>query len=371
MGFMQPLQMKALSLKLQQFAQSPSAISAVASIGVHALLFVVLPLLPDSTLKAREPDIKSTVELVELTPEEQTRLPEISNAPLELPPIAQEPLPSDPNQFSLNPLPTPPAPSSFSLFPDIPTTSSIPAPPIIIFPDAPPARPVVPQPIPSNPSTPSTPSTRSPAVQSPQPSGLSAAPTNPADGERPSTTDNQPFVPNSSPTASPEDSNSQPAPRRPSINDEILARRNQIAQQLAQLEPDETGTGGTDVSRNRYIDWFEEAVSWLGKDYDEKNAEQIELEVPYPEAACLRGLSGTAIVGVVVNADGKVVTDPVPPELLQGSGYRIFNQEALDAAAEHQFEPTGKKKAYQVEVEFEYAKDKCPAGSAITPQPQG
>ncbi|HEY9641833.1 MAG TPA: energy transducer TonB [Coleofasciculaceae cyanobacterium] len=369
---MPPLQMKALPPTLQQFLQNPSTVAAIASLGAHALLFGLLPLLPNSVLSAKEPDIKRSVGVVELTPAEQSRLPEISTAPLELPPIAQQPLPASRSlpssgNYSLNPLPSivPPAPGPF--FPDSSTNLNDDLANILRqYSAAPPPR----QPVLSTPPAPPKP------AQTPDPKPANDR-VNPQPGL---TTDNQAINPSSTPSQqpapSPQAANSQTPPRR-SLNDEILARRNQIAQQLALLAPDATGTDTTGSGENsplsRYNKWLIAAVEWLGEDYDGKTkAEQVEInDVPYPTAACLRELSGDAVVGVVVDGQGKVVADPVQPEILKGSGVVLFNQKALEAAASHQYQATGKKKAYRVLIKFDYSKEKCPAGGAVTPPAQG
>jgi outer membrane biosynthesis protein TonB len=143
------------------------------------------------------------------------------------------------------------------------------------------------------------------------------------------------------------------------------------------LAPDATGTDETGSGENsplsRYNKWLLAAVEWLGNDYDGKTRiEQVEIDdAPYPEAACLRELSSDAVIGVVVDAEGKVVPDPVQPEILKGAGVVLFNQKALEVAATRQYQATGKKKAYRVLVKFEYSQEKCPAGRAIAPLAQG
>ncbi|NJR66710.1 MAG: hypothetical protein HC772_17590 [Leptolyngbyaceae cyanobacterium CRU_2_3] len=65
------------------------------------------------------------------------------------------------------------------------------------------------------------------------------------------------------------------------------------------------------------------------------------------------------------------VTDPVPPAILQGSGVVLFNQKALEAATAHQYPATGAKKAYQVQIKFEYNPGQCSPAGAIAPPNQG
>ena len=88
---------------------SPTWIATVASIGVHGVIGLVLPTIPSET----ETDLVGDVNLLELTPEEQQRLPSVSTTP-----IAQQPLtpldllsvlpPQTPSVSTPSPLPTAP-----------------------------------------------------------------------------------------------------------------------------------------------------------------------------------------------------------------------------------------------------------------------
>lgn len=357
MRLMQSSQMKMLPAALQKLMQNPSAVSAIASLGVHAILLTALPLF-GSGLSDREPEIKTSVGLVELTAEEQNRLPDIADALPELPPIAQQPLPNqfqlpaNPGGFSLNPLPFPPAPSGFNSFSDssAPTVVFVPQPSFDFPPQ--PRRSVPPKP---------------PAIQPSDPPENSADPRRPDNqaGQQPSTTDNQAFDPQ--PT--------QPA-NRPSLNDEIRARRDQLAAQTAnqqdQLVADSSGVGDAAVSGNLGT-WSAAAVKWLEgneqkfKEINFKNPTQITAD--YPEAACPLQVNRSVLVGVLVDAEGKVTTQAEnQPQVLGGSGYRIFNRKAIEDAIAHSFEATGEKEAYLMQLNYEYSKEACPAGSTA-PQP--
>jgi len=81
----------------------PSVAAALASAAIHGLFAVTLPVLP-SLSKTEEPDTPRTVNIVELTPEEQARLPQMTTFDFEsLPRRDLGELP----QFG-NPLPPPP-----------------------------------------------------------------------------------------------------------------------------------------------------------------------------------------------------------------------------------------------------------------------
>ncbi|NJL89102.1 MAG: TonB family protein [Coleofasciculaceae cyanobacterium SM2_1_6] len=85
---------------------------------------------------------------------------------------------------------------------------------------------------------------------------------------------------------------------------------------------------------------------------------QLTLEVPYPSAACGPQLGGTAILGVILNEEGKISKGPA---ILQSSGYEIFNQAAIEAAKVYtQFTPA---KVYIITVPFAYKPEACSGGS--------
>ncbi len=370
---MPALQTTALPPAVHRFAQNPSAIAAIASFGAHALLFVLLPLLPSAILSTKEPEIKRSVGVVELTPAEQNRLPEISNSLIELPSIARQPLPSQP--YSLNPLPAPPTPSELPPYPgysssaasdpilDILRQYSDASKPVLVAPPAPP-RQAAPSPKPAE-----SPASRPNSEASPTP--------------QPTSTPNNPQTPagsSGSPLGSPSDNSSpsqtaanQPLPR--SLDEIRQAQSERIRQrreQLAQLSTDDTGIGNGAVAANMGT-WSQAAGAWLGG--DEKKFNQINFKEPtqiaaaYPEAACPLQETRSVWVGVLVGTDGKVVDEPGNrPQILQGSNYRIFNQKAIEDAIAHSFEATGEKKAAILQVNYEYSPETC-AGKA-SPQPK-
>ncbi|GAB4372942.1 MAG: hypothetical protein Kow00121_15720 [Elainellaceae cyanobacterium] len=328
------------------------------------MLFAALPLLPSIAFRETEPEIRRSVEVIELTPEEQSRLPELSTAQIDLPPLFNDdplllpdanlvPLPA-PNQAD-----PPPLPGGFfsePLFPSFPS-ASLPS-----F-----SLPVSPVPYPPPPAQTPAPRT-SPSPQGPLPD-LEPADPSPSANVEPNRPDanaepsNESQIAANGETASPEQTTPTEVPPETTeqweeqIVQARLAEIQQRREQLALLAPDATATGEGEPLE-LYTSWFEQAVTWLGNDYQGNNAEAIDIEVAYPEAACLRGLSGAAIVGVLVDEEGKVVEEPAP-QLLQGSGYRVFNEKALEAAQAHPFEATGNKQAYQVRMKFEYSPDNC------------
>ncbi len=132
-------------LKIPGTLQSSTGLAALASLGIHGLLWAVLPVLPLES-KSLESQSPQTVGLVELTPDEQSRLPQ-SPSEVTLPPFATQPsvlppLPPPPFQISALP-PLPALPPSLQLLPN-PTVSqnslrtSLPSPKTVRVPPPPP-----------------------------------------------------------------------------------------------------------------------------------------------------------------------------------------------------------------------------------------
>ncbi|HEY9625757.1 MAG TPA: hypothetical protein V6C84_00510 [Coleofasciculaceae cyanobacterium] len=365
---MPALETKALPSTLYRLSQNSSAIAAIASLGVHALMFALLPLMPSAVLDTGEPEIKQSVEVVELTPTEESRLPEISNSLIELPPIAQQPLPSQFN-YSLNPLPDP---STLELPPytGYPSTSTSSDPIRDLLRQYSTAEPLPVSPYPPAPSTlptPAQPATPSQANGEPR---SQPSPASPVSLQTPSPTPGS--------TAANQPETSQPQPRSlDEIRQAQTERIRQRREEISRLATDDTGIGNGAISANMGT-WLEVAVAWLGGDeqkFKQINLkEPIELEAVYPEAACpLQADLPTEQlpwVGVLVDADGKVVDETEKrPQILRGSKYRIFNQQAIEDAIAHRFEATGEKEAYVLQLNYDYKPEACPAQTP-SPQPQ-
>jgi hypothetical protein len=94
---------------------SSTSLAAIASLGIHGLLLAILPVLPFES-KPLETPSQRTVGLVELTPAEQSRLPQVATSDVTLPPFATQ-------QSALPPLPPPP-PIQTGIFPSQPLPQS-------------------------------------------------------------------------------------------------------------------------------------------------------------------------------------------------------------------------------------------------------
>ena len=118
---------------LPETLRSSTGKAALASLGIHGLLWVVLPVLPFDS-KPVESQLQRTVGLIELTPAEQIRLPQVSTSQVTIPPVATQAsgLPPLPSASSLPPSVLPPLPPASSLPPGV--LPPLPPPPVLNLP---------------------------------------------------------------------------------------------------------------------------------------------------------------------------------------------------------------------------------------------
>jgi TonB family protein len=344
MGYMSSsIRVKGLPLVLQRLVQDPIGVSAIASLALHLPLLLFLPRLFSNTPGIEEPEPPSSVDVVELTPAEQQRVPDFQTPEIILPPLAQTP-----SSLSITPLPKfsqsspsttlPPLPSapSSSLwgfgssfqFPPIGNTAptfTVPQTQTPIIPYIPPRVTVQQQPVPSAPPSP---------VASPSPTASpspSPSPTSPVAGV-------EPVTPSPSPEARTEEQ----------VNRELLARNQEIRDSLTF---NEAGTGESDRT-GALSKWVEEqGIPWLGADQNPIPKEIQSMNGSYPAVAGYRSLKGEVIVAILVKEDGKPASESAVT-ILQSSGYRIFDQAALTDALAYPFEATGKKTTYFLNVVY-------------------
>lgn len=349
--------------KLQEMRHSPSAISAIASLGLHGLILLALPLLSYTGIQPGEPEIRRPVEVVELTPDEQKRLPDFSDSsPIELPPITTLPKPD--GLFSQSDLPQP---STSSISPSFPSSDSLLAPlPVFIPPPAPIVDlptftiPIAPstRPAPPRPAAP-TPVPSPQADQSPQPSPTVSPSASPEASPSPSPTVAVEPGPDQSAQTEPTE---QPPRTQEQIQQDLVARQQEL-RELYTYNPSGTRQGD---AQSTFASWFYEDLQKTGDDFDQRKEEKVTLE--YPKIACPLKQTRFAVVGLMINPDNQIVGDP---KIVQSSGYRLFNQEAVNAVKEMAFEnTTGDENTAKVDqlhlvtVNFEYSEDICPPGLA-------
>ena len=363
---------------LPELLLNPSAIAAVVSIGIHGLLALSVPTLSAAS-KQEEQNIRRTVEVVALTPTEQTRLPQTTS----LPPLTTntQPLPLTPPLTSLPTVPLLPLPGNYP--------SNIPLiqlPPVYREDTLPPVARLRPRPLIIQ-----IPSER----RSPPESKIS----------RQYKIDDRPFFanrefpqPDVRETQAPRsentepktevqpDNSSQPQVTTTNLEPQSTPEPTPVAQQpqpqpqatvessQQQITRDETGTTD-EAGRNNIIAWINKNRNPqdqdLGKSFvdllaklKKGEAQTISLSPAYPKVACPNKLAGTPVMGVVVDAKGQLTEEPF---LIKSSGYPIFNQTAQEALKTYQFQNNiGKTQPYIVEVKFEYDSKLC---SQATPIP--
>lgn len=370
---------KSVSEKLNQ----PTSIAVMASVGIHALLGVSLPYVMP-VFSREEPPLRQTVQLLELTPADLSRLPDLSVPSIPPSLYYQTPLSSQ----SLLPSQTPQVPlnldGTISLYPRKSTSTS------------------------SSQSSSSTKRTnRTPNSVTPNSSqrqrltnkelrellgrGVTAAPTRnileqleqlesadpknePSDSSNTSMDSlanrrlnqdqesltlaqrgiappREPFKPKKhdivahNPQAnhqSPTNENSEAQRPQPSQrNTHDLARNS---------KPDSTNTNNQEAQPNNPT----------GRDGNVPTI-PMRLAGTYPKEACSEKLSGTAVFRVLVGADSKIANI----QLLQSAGNSAFDQQARQDINARSFpNSTAQPKSYRVSVAFEYDKKICPSSSA-------
>ncbi|MEA5447932.1 hypothetical protein VB780_05085 [Leptolyngbya sp. CCNP1308] len=85
------------------------------------------------------------------------------------------------------------------------------------------------------------------------------------------------------------------------------------------------------------------------------------LQVPYPIATCLTPAPAEGLVGVIVNASGQLVKEPV---LLDSTGYTVLDEKALELALQRSFEPNPggtlpNPQAHWLPIQVEYSGANC------------
>jgi len=376
---MSNLLFKTVSEKLNQ----PTGIAVMASVGIHVILGLTLPsYVPVFSNEA--PPTRRTVQMLELSEADLSRLPDLS-VPTVPPYIYQQtplqspfpPLPSLPPQDSL-PLDgtisvAPPSqslkdPSSSSTpkrtrtrtsrnQPSTPFPSMRRNPGIPVFPPSqlPPPPPLGTR----NPDDRSTETEPTPSIDiwaarrdrnSPMLTNPRSKPPEPPRDKKEEVALNQetdPAANQDDPTPNQEDSASE--------SDQVVAQKPNSEQQ--------SDSTGAEVNK-----------------VEPPPLKRRTLIASYPKAACQKQVNGNALYSVVVGTDGK----PTNLQLIQRAGDPILEQKAQDTIQAHRFlNRTEQPQEYQVSVEFSdqdkvcpkptppEASDQTPEGSnSPTPQPE-
>ncbi|MBD0337455.1 MAG: hypothetical protein ICV62_18365 [Cyanobacteria bacterium Co-bin13] len=366
MGFqISPSQFKTWLTVLRQ----PTALAALISVGVHGVLFGAAPSFSslgmtdlDGTGELGE---QRTVPLIELTPEEQSRLPDFSSSAYSLFPGS-----GNPGSFELLPVPgstTPITPTEPPATADN-SFSSLPPNPFAIgmSPYIPPSRPsitslppVVRQPSPSRP-------TPAPGATQPKPSGATpdtvpstptaSTPTAQSPGR------NTPAEPGAEALLPPPESNGSAANSQteplvaagPEGSGQGTPARRDLLDQLQALAYNATGTTSEEAAAARQA-WIASAqaqstVSNLDV------AEPMEVPVAYEGRVCLSPEPVDGLIGVWVQPDGTLGDDPA---LIKSTGYRLLNEQAASAIAALDFPENQAPAAYEFTIKVDYDSASC------------
>jgi len=377
---------------LPEGLRSSTNLALLASLGIHGLLWVVLPNIPFHS-KPVEADLQQSIGVVQLTPEELSRLPQTATPPVELPAFATQP-------SALPPLPPPPNLGLFSQIPSgVPNSSNYKD--LLKVPFQPQFQDLAQLPVPNqNRPAPAQPDIQNvpipfqfeqrlppppPALALRQPanSQLPAQqklPPPPAAWRQP-TNSQLPTVavkpapmpdfltrlpalpaptPGSNSAATPTPSASQPqvlSSTQPKVSQELiaalLARREQLRQSSQASSSGSTLVAATEDLSN----WVAEVnpTSW----------HKLTISPDYPKQACPRQLAGTASVLVLVNPQGNITNGP---RLNKTTGSSILDGAALAAVKAYEFKSiSDARQAYLFGVEYKYDSANCTATPSAAP----
>ncbi|MBL1174499.1 hypothetical protein [Pantanalinema sp. GBBB05] len=337
--------------------RQPTTIALVASLGVHGLFLAGLPFL--SSVQSKQPKSEETVQLIELTPAEQSRLPS-----------------SGLSQPFLSPM-VPPRTTAAPSAPTTPNQTAAADAPLYDFPMVPPPPVVNYPPELDNPA----PVQREQVTFQDIPALKPSKPVNKSETTKPTTSEPAAAAQNEAePPAAPsaEDLKSDDLSRsgRSRLTAEEVFRLQQqakqeqaAAQQQAYLQ-DMYGTFNAGAaSLEAYQKNMEsltssaknlpERVDWQLPDDEEKQQLAADVAKLYPTEACPFKLKATVVqVAAIVQPDGKLLGDK--PYLVLSSGYKGLDQVALEYITKKQFKPEKDVQFLLFKLPFPAAETACP-----------
>ena len=325
---------------------NPAQLCLLVSVALH--LLVLRYGLP--TIRFNNDSGRREVSVIELNPEQQSRLPNLSPqldglnvpevnqssvdnnapaAPFAIPPSL---IPGIGDFSSLPPLVIPPPPN-FDNLPPLPPITDITLPPVGDLSQLPLPPNINPEDFKPNPEK------IAPNSKRPQPPKTSEAKPQPPQTQ-----------PQAQPQPTPKPETEKPQPKPEVVAAQKTADAQQRVRQLSQSLKKDSGGTTDEEARKNYI-------AWLAKVQDVE-PKSIEVQGAYPRDACIRRLEGTSVYGVVVDESGKVVA----LDLLKGAEYPIFNEAASEELVQSILDnDTKEPKPYQVTVNYEYDSEICPS----------
>jgi len=339
--------------------RQPQGIALAISVSAHGLVALSLPLVssPEQAL----PDRQQRVQVVELTPEQQSRLPQLNVGQIPLDGLSISPVPDFSNSRSpllnpgsrlrTNPLRRNPYPLRSTLPYGLPFT------PYWVGPIDPGRQ---------------TTSTQRQTIQPGPSKPDTQIGVRPSGDLFPNMQLSKPTNPNSNPSDSQSDGsatsstsgNGQSGTSETPDSTGLPSLEQQLAQRQQQFGYDATGTSAEDATQ--------QLEKWIAANPPENQGSEpssapwreLELVPPYPFTACAGKLSGQAVIAVITDAEGAIVGNV---ELIQSSGYKVLNQAAQEAVYAYGFEATGQPERYLISLRFDYQKADCQADTGRQP----
>ncbi|WP_319420134.1 energy transducer TonB [Pleurocapsa sp. FMAR1] len=328
---------------------NPAQLCLIISLALHLLVLKFgLP-----SLKFNNDSGERKVAVIELSPEQQARLPNLS---------PELNTPNTPNINNLPPIDNsePAAPFAIprSLFPGLGDPSNLPPvaiPPPPNFDNLPPLPPITDITLP-----PVGDLSKLPLPPEIEPGDFKVDPSKVSSATKPTKKPGQPSKPENAQQQAQKSPQTAAKPEpKPQVEpkptpEKVAAKKvdnsqKRIANLTQSLTKNEEGTTDEDARKNY--------IAWLAK-VKEIKPDEIEATGTYPRDACIRRLKGTSVFGVVVNAKGEVVD----LDLIKGAKYPIFNKQGVEDVAQLVLEnKTKKPKPYQVTLNYEYDPEICPS----------
>ncbi|MBE9136735.1 hypothetical protein IQ254_05875 [Nodosilinea sp. LEGE 07088] len=356
--------------QLLQLVRQPQGIAALLSVGFHVVLFAAGPSFSGLSLaspgEAEAREEERQVPLIDLTPEEQSRLPDFSspaysffpeqdNDLYSVFPPSGDSLPFNPGaEFgSLPSFPAPQPPSS-----SLPTTISPFGRSSIVLPSR------------RSPRPPSSNSRSSGRSSTPAPDSDSATPATPPAVDDTSAANANGSADDLIPDAAGEPHNETTPTDSTNAPDTEAQRANEL---LARVEYDDAQTRPDDVEIAKAA-WLETVQEELGDNLAQA-PEPITLKVPYNGRLCLSPEPTDGLLGLIGLPDDETDGLKLWTAVLKSTGYPFLNQAAGQALQElaQPVEPQADNESgtlepntlYQVVLEVEYDSQSCITREAL------
>ncbi|MGA7933604.1 MAG: hypothetical protein WCA35_08660 [Kovacikia sp.] len=307
--------------KALEILRQPFSLAVLASLGVHGLLWAILPMLPPAQSPESTPE---SVKVIELSPADQARIPELANPQVNLPPISnQTKLPTQSSKTPIAKSPPSILDDSFYNFPILPPA------PVPLFPNL--NIPIVDSP------------QRNSGITLPKPTPTpSVKPSSAADGAK------KPDTSTPSPTPSAASTRPEKLPEKA-----IIALREQQEKIRREREQPSEGAATQSEATKQFQEWLNKTAQTANIPVETLSGsiqKPREIRIQCPSGGCPEKASRVAALILAVNPDGKVVGSP----LMTPTGDKDLDQAVKDTLkqVESKIEATGILKVYTYRVQF-------------------